>query len=548
MRGQLLVTPDDDLDVLINVHGGRNRSLAPSFQHLGFIQPVDPPETQDRRLLRNLYRDLSDYFDPDRCRRLSTDANGTRCLANHFKESHGDPFGGEYSFTPREKLYQVGTSVRIEFSTGDWSIESVSSFEHIDRKAGLDLDASPRRSSERRVEDTSWQLMQDLRLDWTAGRRLGLSLGLFLLHADLDATNFVTGGRGLLGQTFDETTDYLGVYGLAHFDLSSLFSVDLGLRLNVERKDFFIEAQNLRFVNGALQIVGGPGEGILLADAESLDVVPTGDVVFEYHPTGDVDFYLKFVRGYKGRHFNAGETNDATPVNPADPEFVNSFELGYDARLFSGLVSWRAATFLYLYENQQVYQLRNGAAARPINELINAQDARVFGFETDVRIDWRGWNLFAAFGWTHAEYSDFIRIEETLSLDANSGQITTDISIRNFSGNRMVLAPEFSFSGWTSYEWALGGAGILEPRFDFSFKDSVFTTPSNSPELGDDSRWLFDVSLRYSVPDERISISAWVRNLTDEIYRTTVQDSGTFRAAVAVGDPRTYGLTTTLLF
>ncbi len=27
-----------------------------------------------------------------------------------------------------------------------------------------------------------------------------------------------------------------------------------------------------------------------------------------------------------------------------------------------------------------------------------------------------------------------------------------------------------------------------------------------------------------------------------------VQDSGTFRAAVAVGDPRTYGLTTTLLF
>ena len=265
-----------------------------------------------------------------------------------FSEAKGDPFSGQYNFTPREKLDQAGTFVRVERSVAAWTFESLTSFEYVDRVAGLDLDATPGSGSQRVVDDTSWQILQDLRVGWTSGERLELELGLFLLHADLEASNFLTGGRGLLGQVFDERTDYLGLFGRARLELSERFSVDLGIRLNVERKDFYVEAQNFRFTGGMLVPISEPGVGILRANVESLDIVPTGDIVLSYHAASDVDFYMKFVRGYKGRHFNAGETTDATPVNPANPEFVNSLEFGWDASLLSGIVSWRAAAFLYL--------------------------------------------------------------------------------------------------------------------------------------------------------------------------------------------------------
>jgi outer membrane receptor protein involved in Fe transport len=125
------------------------------------------------------------------------------------------------------------------------------------------------------------------------------------------------------------------------------------------------------------------------------------------------------------------------------------------------------------------------------------------------------------------------------------------VSINDYSGNRLVVSPEFSFSGGVYYDWEVSGVGTLTPRFEARFKDKTFTTPqnSNNPIVGDNERWLFDARLDYRGPTGVVTLALWVRNLTNEIYRNAVVGgTRSRRMVVAIADPRTYGISASMSF
>jgi len=476
-----------------------------------------------------------------------------RCLENVRDADRGDPWSGEYSATPPEDLDLFGTFLRLEWELDNWSLTSITSYEQNKRSAGLDIDASPFVESERLVDDKAWQFMQDARLTWTQPGRLDLTLGVFLLHEKLEAQSafagVAVGSLSALGQTFEQRTDYLGVFGLGRIEFSERFSIEIGIRLNVERKDFEITAENTFIRDNMPAGEAIPGLTILQGEDESLDVVPSGDVILEYHATEDVNFYSKYVRGYKGRHFNGGGVDPDTIIEPANAEYVNSFETGFSSTWFDSIVSWNGAAFLYLYEDQQIFQLQTSlGGSRPINQLINAEDSRIFGVETDIRLAWQGFNTYLSVGWIFTEYSDF-RNELTTVRPGGMGEPVREIRISDFSGNDLVNAPEITLSGSVSYSWDMGRFGTLTPRFDYRFKDRVYTTPQNNPNVGDNERWVFDVRTDYAEPDGQFTIGVWVRNLTDELYRsTTVGGIQNQHIVVGIADGRTYGMTMTLSF
>jgi len=402
-RGQLLFTPLSGLEILLNVHGGQNRSLAPSFQYGAWLPP---------NRFNPLWHGSNGYFDFDGCTRL--DSRG-RCVENKREPENGNPLNGAYNATPPEDLDLFGTYLKVDREIGRWSFMSLTAFERNSRDAGLDLDASPRGSSERTVDDEAWQISQELRVNWSNLDRLDVTAGIFALHEHLEGTNFFGAGTRRLGQDFEQSTDYLGVFGVGHIYFDERFSIEVGLRLNVERKEFSLVAFN-RFVFGDVILESRPGLNLLLESTESFDVVPSGEIIFEYAATSDVRFYSKYVRGYKGRHINAGGVDPNTVVDPSDPEFVNSFELGFSTEWLDGIVSWNGASFLYIYEGQQVFQsLTQEGGSQPVDQLINAEDSRIFGVESELRLHWGGLKSYVAIGWLYSEYSDFRNVRISFS-------------------------------------------------------------------------------------------------------------------------------------
>jgi iron complex outermembrane receptor protein len=232
-----------------------------------------------------------------------------------------------------------------------------------------------------------------------------------------------------------------------------------------------------------------------------------------------------------------------------DPEFVNSFEVGFNTSWRDGLISWNGATFLYNYEDQQVYQLQNSPDSFPINQLINAEDSRVFGVESDLMLSWKELRVFVALGYLFSEYSDFRNVV-TFTTVTGTGQLLTTFEKQDFSGNRLVNAPELSITGFATYKLDLGRMGWLSPRFDFTYQSKIYFTPRNSDRVGDNSRWVFNLRLGYSDPEDRFEIAGWVRNLTDEIYRQTVFDQTRAQNSVVsvLSLGRTYGATLTMRF
>ncbi|MBW1884072.1 MAG: TonB-dependent receptor, partial [Deltaproteobacteria bacterium] len=348
-RGLLLYTPRSDLEILVNFHGGQNLGYSPSFQNAGVRRPSP---------FSNLWNDRGNYFDFDRC--LEVNAQGA-CTLNDPNPEAGDAFDGDYSFVGDERLDLFGTNVRVKWELGDWVLKSVTAYDQNKRAVAIDFDASPRSSAHRFLEDKAWQVSEDLRLLWDPGGRFDALLGIYALHEKIEALNIFPSAGGI-SQDFEQYTDYVGVFGFFSFELSETLTLELGARMNWEKKQFEITTTPLRL-----------SRRLVDATTQATDIVPTADVILRYEPIENVGLYAKFVRGYKGRHFNAGGLEISTVIEPADPEFVNAFEMGFNTSWLDGLITWNAATFLYNYEGQQVFQLKDTENSAPIDQLINAE-------------------------------------------------------------------------------------------------------------------------------------------------------------------------------
>ena len=192
--------------------------------------------------------------------------------------------------------------------------------------------------------------------------------------------------------------------------------------------------------------------------------------------------------------------------------------------------------------------MRNSQNAVPIAQLINANEARIYGAELEVRsFPLRGLvpefmenvEFLGSFGWVRGKYLEFAN--SIIELDDQGLSSTSE---RDYSGNQLVNSPEFAFSGYLS--WPLeSDYGTLTPRFDWSFKDQVFFGPEDDPEIGQSPLWLMNFRLSYRTADSQLEIAGWVRNLADKKYRLDAINLARFRQSViyAIGDPRTFGVT-----
>lgn len=553
----------DGLDVLVNFHGGQNRGDARQFQMIGArqsstdIEPVieGPTDTRD---FPDGYADPDNQFNRDGI--PGGNLNGV--ILDPYR---GRAFEGDYNNVEKEKLDLFGTSIVAELTSGDWKHKLIVGYEWNDRDVELNLDGNPYLGLEPILTNSAWQVTGEARSAWDAGQGFSFQVAGMFLYESLEVDNtFELTFRDLRDQSYTMRTRYAAVYGELEWEPSETLSIRAGARLNYEEKELKLFGRSIDQLLERLN--GNPAVFTNFVQTERSEANEpgfAGDVTLSYLPTNDVTFYFKYARGWKGPHINGLVLGPATVASgeslstPVEPEQVDALELGIKSLWWESRIKLNGAVFYYDYNDIQVFRLRNTAGGVPVNQLINSKDADILGVELDIDVRpfeglgppiLEGFNVFASFAWLDSQYTDFVnRIQSSPgTTGTNPIIVTTTI---DFSGAQLVNSPEFSFVGFAQWQLPTDW-GTFVPRFDWSFKDDIFFGPENSELIGQSALWLMNLRLTYKAPGENMELSAWVENLTDQVYTVDVFNLARFRGAIlyAIGDPRTYGITLKVSF
>jgi iron complex outermembrane receptor protein len=114
-------------------------------------------------------------------------------------------------------------------------------------------------------------------------------------------------------------------------------------------------------------------------------------------------------------------------------------------------------------------------------------------------------------------------------LDAEVTDVPSTISATG--KETPALSPDVSFNGLVRYEWpALGG--FLAVQADYGWQDDQNFNLIYTPVVREDAYGLANARLTYTSESRAWTASVWVKNLTDEKYRTYAFDTTAFFGAI----------------
>jgi outer membrane receptor protein involved in Fe transport len=593
LRGQLLWTPTDDLDV----------------------------------------RFIADYTDRDEycCVGVNTVRNPVRQGYIDFlsQQRHGVP-GTLNPVDPYERLAfaNLSTDQKIEDSglsaeatydiNDDLTLTSISAIRNYRLEQGQDSDFSTADIWGRSPNENSTEFnyyTQELRLAG-ATDRLDYLFGLFYSHEELDRNDSIRYGAdfepyfGLIfaGQTnaalfpfaqnllsttaspanpfglpaaaggalgargavfpvgsgnkdsYAQETDSFALFTNNNFRVTEQLELTLGLRYTVEDKSLDTQYTNplgapgcqavlTRFIAAGrppalAPLLGGvcalptsdPAFNNVQTKQERSEEELTGTVKAAYRFTDDVLTYASYARGYKAGGFNLDRSRLTfgviNPDTSFEPEFVDSYELGAKTEFLDNSLLLNATIFHQTFEGFQLNTFTGTSfVVTSIPEVVSRGVDADFLYLTPVE------GLTVQGGVTYAEtqFGDFV---------PGAG-----VSAR-LPNARVSLAPLWSTSLSGTYERPVAENLLARVAVNAKYQSSYNTGSDLNPLKVQEGFTLVNARVGLGTEDGRYSLELFAQNLFDEEYQQVafdapLQNEAGVRDAINafLGQPRLYGLT-----
>lgn len=507
-RVQALWSPVESTDILLNLHGRNNESDARLFR---------------ANIIDQGSRGLGDDFDFD-----TVFFDGQNELK---QESFGVTLRVDHEIDEAVDLtYVYGYETAEVFSRGD-----------IDGGFGAAFLGAgnfgpgfiPFPSESAGGVDNLIQFTHELRVAYDNGGPIRAQAGFFVFDERVNISSFsfdtLAPTQPINGAAQrNQDTDSTGIFASVAYDVSDQFTLAGGVRFTDEEKVFTAGRSIGPFGSGAL----APRSVTVGDDQISWDLSAT------YQYSEDISYYAKIARGFRGPSVQ-GRLVFGNTISDADSETVLSYEAGVKSELYDNRIRANANVFLYTLEDQQltiVGGLDNTVA------LFNADESQGYGFEADVEAIVTD-NLVVTGGLSYNNTE--IKDDLLLSPGCGAGCTVLDPEVVvdgqtffNISGNSFPNAPEWIANVTARYGIPYQG-GELYVFTDWAYKGDTNFFLYDSVEFGEDGYWLGGLRAGWE-GDNGVALSAFVRNLTDELVLEGGIDFNNLTGFV--NEPRTWGV------
>lgn len=437
-----------------------------------------------------------------------TDSDST----DAYNPGAGVPIGPQYIVrhpddiqvnTPmRDELDVFGISLTGTLDLGEASIKSITSYREQDGLNGQDYDGSPSAFLDQEIVMDQWQFSQELqlfgkslddRLDWLVG------VYYFTEEGQFDSTIGLTEIPVLIF-TGNKTKSF-AAFGQATYRLTDQLSATAGLRWTHEKKNLDVTT-----IFGPFTLI----DNVMVDDTFEALSPKFG---LEFQATDDMLLYASVTWGFRSGGYNG------RPFAPSDltsfaEEKAISYEVGMKSDWADNRVRLNIAAFYNDYTDIQVTATTQNVNGDFIVVTGNAAKAEIYGFEVELQArPTAELDIFASVGFT----------DNTLEEQAG------------FSFNAVTLpnASKWSLSFGATYTVPVSNFGEIAFGADYSYRSGFYPQFNTTPESRENGYGLLNARIQFRPEDKPWQFAIYGKNLTDEIYRTFGQTSGTNDTTIA---------------
>jgi iron complex outermembrane recepter protein len=460
---------------------------------------------------------------------------------------------------PRQDVEAYGLAANVSVDLSDsLTLRSISAWREDRSLTPIDFDSLPAVDVDVPALYNNEQISQEFQLAYRSERLNGL-VGFYYLNATavtqfdviLGTTGTLLNLPGLNSYTAGNVrTETWSAFGDFTFNFTDQLSLSVGGRYTEDRRRSTIIRQTKLF--GASPQFGG--NAVVIATGTNFNGTASFDdfnprVSLAFQPTPDHLLYASYAQGFKGGGFDPRGNAAIAPDTDRNgirsygeiynfflfrPETVDSYEVGYKGTLFDGRVRVALTGFYGDYTDVQipgsvgVDANGDGIFESFAGVTTNAGAATFKGVEAELyaRIaeDFAGAGSRLSFtgtlGFIDAQYDRFI---------VNNVDLSNIRSIQN--------TPRWTLSGGLAAMVPVG-AGSINANTTVSYRSLTHQFETPSPFLDQPGYALWDASLVWSLPGDRITIGIHGKNLTDQRYITSGYQ---FIATAADGTPTRNG-------
>ncbi len=501
--------PSEDLEVSLNLHGGRDKSDSALFNINNALDPTD------------------DAF-----------------FADVYSSAGAAPIG--------QDIDSNGGSLVVNWSLNDqWSITSVTGYEEYSRFFQEDRDGSVLVHLDGFYDNEIDQFSQELRATYL-GEKLIVIMGVFYGNDEVDTRDqfdatdllplFGLGGSTAVGNFYSQETDSKALFLHTEWDVNDMVKLNVGIRYTSDEKEF---SNAFTFTVNPDLVTGGGGLCPLLP-AGNLGVVSVSDGVqvacfspvendydvsnvsgkigVDYIGFENTLIYASVSTGFKSGGFQGQLTFNPADLAGFDEENLIAYEMGFKKQFSNNPVQLNGAVFFYDFEDLQFYGPLFDSEFGPLFGIANAGDAEVTGAELELT-------------WAASEGLDI-----KVGVGYLDTEITDSVLPGVVEGSELPNSPELNFNTQINYQWNIGGNLVGDFLIATSYKDDVSYDVVRQPTATlEDGYWLTNARIGISGADGKWSTYLWGKNIGDEEFRTQVSTTSV-GFAETWSTPATYGI------
>ncbi|PQM26265.1 hypothetical protein CVO77_14470 [Sphingopyxis lindanitolerans] len=545
LRGTVVFTPTDNLDINLKAFLVRDRSSAPGGDSA-----------------------------PDRSKLL--------WQVFGFEEPNDGAFTIGRDFPTNHDTDQLGFISNIGLDLGAVQVKSITGYIETDDFNDSDYDQSEVFFFPTFRVQSHRQFSQELRLqsDFSdrddALSRLNLVFGGYYLKQSFELAQAFPTLPILLAPTVKfgsedfvtQSNTAKALFGQAIYGITDRLNITFGVRQSWESKDYFRDPVGT-LLSPAFFTTRATVKSLAEMEAIANTNLATGKAFklgydrdrmsfkggIDYRLTDDVMVYAGYSQGYKGGGFGARSATPST-AGPTEDNTSELFEAGFKGDFFDGLLRLNLTGFVTKFKQLEfgVFFPNPNVASGQETAQLNIGSATSKGLELEATLKpTQNFRLMANVGYLDAKYTDFCADIDGPSASptvpvSTCGDVTTlpngtylvDVDHTNL---KLVRAPKWQTQVSADYSVPLGSAGSLSFRAAALYRSTFYSSVAN--ELGGRTGdfVLVDGSIGWESADARFRAMLWGKNLTNKTYVSAYTPTAQFFNQRFYGAPRTFGLT-----